>query len=114
MSSDLPHVDIEMMSELRDIMADDLNLLISAFLNDSVARLKEIKETFDSSNAAVFALACHSLKGSSANIGLLRLSELCRQAELKGKEQDLSGGKELLQEIEAEFETVSVYLHNQC
>ena len=107
MSDELPHLNEEMISELREIMADDFKLLISTYINDTVGRIEEIEQILQANDAKEFAKACHSLKGSSTNVGVLKLADLCRQGERRGNEDDLDGAAELLNQINAEFKLVS-------
>jgi HPt (histidine-containing phosphotransfer) domain-containing protein len=113
MNSDFPHIDEALITELRDIMADDFGLLLSTFMNDSKATLVQIRQALEGSDLTAFSKACHSLKGSAGNIGVVRLAELCRQGEINAKPSNLEEVTGLLTAIEAEFSVVSDILQHQ-
>ncbi len=50
------------------------------------------------------------LKGSALNLSAAKLTELCMQLEDMGKANQLSGAKELLVAVEAEYHAVTGYL----
>ena len=58
----------------------------------------------------MFEHMAHTIKGSSANMGALRMSELCRQLELVGRSGRLDGVAERLVQLEAEYEQVKAAL----
>jgi len=113
MSADFPHVDDDIIAELQDLMAGDFEVLVSTFISDSTTRLQEIKQTLESSDPADFGKACHSLKGSATNVGVVRMAELCRQGELKGRQADWQGVTDILEEIETEFELIAELLQSK-
>jgi HPt (histidine-containing phosphotransfer) domain-containing protein len=43
--------------------------------------------------------AAHSLKSSSANLGATQLAALCKELEQRGRDNDLQGAAELVDEI---------------
>jgi len=51
--------------------------------------------------------AAHSLKSSSANVGALGFSELCRELEAAGCSESLNGAGKLLAEFDRSFEGVT-------
>ena len=55
--------------------------------------------------------AAHGLKGSSATLGATKLSALCLEMEMKGKDGDMDGAEELLEKIEEAIETAKSDLH---
>ncbi len=103
MNSDLPHINESAIDELKEIMADDFALLITTFVADSETRLQEIAEKLEAKDANAFGRACHSLKGSATNVGVVRLAELCRQGEQMGNEVNMDAAPELLGKINEEF-----------
>lgn len=100
------HLDHEALAELKEVMQDDFQILISTFLSDSRERIRALQVALADSDAASFAKAAHSFKGSCINMGAPRLGELCLEAERKGREGSLAGAAQLVKKIEAEFEAV--------
>lgn len=99
-------VDQEHLAMLKEIMDDEFLVLLDTYLTDSDMRLEVLHDTLRSDDTDAFFKAAHSFKGSSGNIGAMKLSELCKHAEKKGREGDLSGMQDHLTDIEAEFERV--------
>jgi len=104
--NDTQHLDDEALAELKEVMDDDFQILITTFLADSRERLGSLREALDAGDAATFAKAAHSFKGSCINIGAPLLGVLCLEAEQLGRSGDLSGAPELIGRIESEFEQV--------
>ena len=47
--------------------------------------------------------AAHSFKGSSSNMGAVRLAELCHELEQRAKQKNLAGIEKLVEKIDGEF-----------
>lgn len=97
------HLDPDVLSALREVMEDDFSTLIDTFLADSEERLQQLTVAVD---AARILETAHSFKGSSSNMGAIRLAELCHDLEQQAKEQNPSGIKTLISEITREFALV--------
>ena len=97
------HLDHEVLSTLREVMEDGYPLLLDTFLIDSEERLRQLKT--DDTNQLIAATA-HSFKGSSSNMGAIRLSELCDQLEQRAKELSPGSIEKLVVEIDREFSIV--------
>ena len=100
------HVDQEAFAVLRDVMGDDFRRLLETFLNDSEQHIASLQQALDEKAAEQVRRSAHSLKGSSGNVGAPRLSALCQQLELKGREGVLDGCDVLLEEVRQELEEV--------
>ncbi|WP_040070035.1 Hpt domain-containing protein [Pseudomonas batumici] len=99
----MEHLDRGVLGALQDIMEDEYPLLLDTFLEDSRKRLGQLHQA---SNAADLGAVAHSFKGSSSNMGALRLAELCRQLELLAGQLPLVGVEELINQIDREYELV--------
>ena len=96
------HLDHEVLSALREVMEDEYPLLLDTFLIDSKERLRQLKT--DDTNQLI--ATAHSFKGSSSNMGAIRLFELCDQLEQQAKELSPGGIEKLVAEIDSEFSLV--------
>jgi CheY-like chemotaxis protein/HPt (histidine-containing phosphotransfer) domain-containing protein len=108
--NDIPVLDL---SYLRVIIGEDTHVLddlIEAFLCNTPGRLAELRQALSNEDAHMFEHMAHTIKGSSANMGALRMSELCRQLELVGRSGRLDGVAERLVQLEAEYEQVKAAL----
>jgi HPt (histidine-containing phosphotransfer) domain-containing protein len=80
--------------------------LISTYLEETPHLLMRLREAVAADDAGGVRLNAHSLKGSSAEFGASYLTELCRQLELAGKNQDLLSARDLMAEVEEEYPRV--------
>lgn len=97
------HLDEAVLDALQDVMEQDYPLLLDTFLSDSRARLTQLQQATDADG---LAQAAHSLKGSSSNMGALRLAELCRQMEQQAEQLSPAATAQLLQDIAEEVAVV--------
>ncbi|WP_434610278.1 Hpt domain-containing protein [Pseudomonas sp. D2-30] len=94
------HLDLDVLSTLKEVMEDGYPELLDTFLKDSEARLRVLHEARD---AQMLSATAHSFKGSSSNMGAIRLAELCGELEQRAKEPSLHGIESLVNEIDSEF-----------
>lgn len=106
------HVDAVSLQELKSIMEDDFDLLITTFINDSVKRIETLLDAIAAQDAPAVRAAAHSFKGSALNICAPDLAELCRLMESASRENDLRDAPSLLKKIEAEFAIVASTLRS--
>lgn len=102
------HVDSSVLSALQDVMESEYPTLLDVFLEDSEQRVAQLRQArcAVAPDLQALSLNAHSFKGSSANMGAFRLSELCRQLEEQsrlGKQEELD---RLIEQIDAEYLTV--------
>lgn len=107
------HVDYTVLNTLQEVMEDEYLTLIDVFLNDSDQRLALLRQAARSKLAgsalpdlAELGLAAHSFKGSSSNMGAMRLSDLCRQLEEQTRHRLLDGLEELIGQIDSEYQAI--------
>jgi HPt (histidine-containing phosphotransfer) domain-containing protein len=101
------HLDRDVLSTLKEVMEDGYPELLDTFLNDSEARLRVLLEARDAEQLSATA---HSFKGSSSNMGAIRLAELCGELEQRAKQPSLGGIEKLVREIDSEF----TYVRELC
>lgn len=97
------HLDRDVLSTLQEVMEDGYPVLLETFLSDSQERLRQLHKADDTNQLIATA---HSLKGSSSNMGAIRLAELCHQLEQRAKELPLGGIEKLVAEIDGELAIV--------
>ncbi len=74
--------------------------LVSLFAGQSQVCLADIARAIEIGDAGALQRASHQLKGSSASVGALRMSEICNRLHEVGREGPMSSGPELLEELE--------------
>jgi HPt (histidine-containing phosphotransfer) domain-containing protein len=97
------------MTQLRSIIGEDIHILeelIDAFLHNTPDRLADLRRALIAGDAKSFEHVAHTLKGSSANMGAMRMANLSYRLELAGRNGRLVDVAEQLNQLEAEYEQV--------
>jgi HPt (histidine-containing phosphotransfer) domain-containing protein len=81
--------------QLIDVYVEETPLLIQA-MDTAVAQ----------TDAAAMQKAAHTLKSSSASLGAITLSKLCEQLERLGYSQTTTQAREIVAQVESEYERV--------
>jgi len=89
-----------------------LKKTIGLYLEDAVRQIEEMRSGYYSGDAEAVKGASHRLKSSSANLGALRLAELCTELECICKEGRLPADMGLISNIEAGFIEARVQLES--
>lgn len=94
MPSDTP-IDPEAIENLRALTPDDpdsfLRDIIGIFLDDTPARIAELRQSLAAGDKEQFTRAAHSIKGSSSNLGATQLRDISSELEQRGKKEDIAG-----------------------
>ncbi|MFO2464837.1 Hpt domain-containing protein [Pseudomonas sp. 15FMM2] len=98
------HLDLDVLSGLQDVMEDEYPTLLDTFLDDSQGRIEALRQARD--DAKTLGCIAHSFKGSSGNLGAVRLAQLCQRLETASAEPAVTGLGELVDEIDHEFALV--------
>ena len=108
-TSDNKSVDIEVLAGFRDLQQtgepDVVTELIDLFLEDAVKRMTILKQAAEKSDAHTINEQAHAVKGSSGNIGALRLMMLSDR--LEENTTDISQARLIISEMEDEYEKVA-------
>ncbi len=105
-SSSEPVIDAEAIENLRAINPDDSSFLkeiIGIFLEDTPARIAELRVAMAGGDASTFSRAAHSIKGSSSNLGAARLRSLAERLEHDSKSLPLASFVQGIAQLEAVF-----------
>jgi CheY-like chemotaxis protein len=109
-SSSTAAVDPAVLEKFRAMMGEVASELIAVFLDDAPKRLAELREAKDQGDLEKLERAAHTLKSSSATLGAMPLSDLCRDLEAMGRERTLEGTAEKVTQVEAEYARVKAAL----
>lgn len=93
-------IDSEQFEEMRDLLDDEFDDLVQAYILDSQARLTTLRSALLNNDNATGYDAAHTLKGASANLGATQLAQLCHQLQEACREQQISAQAALLDSIE--------------
>ena len=83
---------------------DILNELIELFLHEAPPQLAALGEAIESGDATTVEQVAHTLKGSSGNMGAVRMAALCAELEKVGGSRQLTRAPQLLERLEVEFD----------
>ena len=97
------HLDPQVLSGLQEVMEGEYPKLLDTFLDDSQKRVEALRNARD--DAKALGLIAHSFKGSSGNLGAVRLAQLCQRLETESVAQATDLGA-LVDQIDHEFSVV--------
>ena len=107
------YLDEALLEELRNILDEEFPALINTYIQDSGVRLDDLRQAFARGDADAVRKSAHSLKGASANLGLVHLSELCLVLEEAAREGALAGQEPCLLLIQQEQQRAVVLLRDR-
>jgi len=104
------HVDLAVLTGFEEAQVegepDLVGELIDLYLEDATAKLAAMREAATKTNEALLKRISHSLRGSSANLGVRQMAALCDQLEqIKGNGSLQTVGTHLTR-LEEEFDLV--------
>ena len=73
------YVDKEIIGELKELLDDDFCDLITTYISDAKNNLDKINKGLEISDFDTLSKVAHTLKGSSANLGVIGMSEICHK-----------------------------------
>ncbi|MGC2062054.1 MAG: ATP-binding protein, partial [Thermodesulfovibrionales bacterium] len=110
----LDHKTLDRLARLQKEGAPDLvTRILSIYLADSSGLLSRLHKAVTEGSASEIQKAAHSLKSSSANVGAMQLSSLCKRLEAMGRVNSTEGAGELLAGIDAEYRAVESALREE-
>jgi PAS domain S-box-containing protein len=92
------------LESLRSLGGDEfLAEVVDAFLSDAPALVATLRTTYDRGDTEGLRRAAHTLKSNGQTFGAGRFSELCRELELRARNDELDGTAALVDRIEREY-----------
>lgn len=105
-------IDWNVVNGLIDLGEDEgksfLKEVIDLYMTQYPDLLEGMRKSYQQTQAKEMTLNAHSLKGASLNIGASLLAKLCKEIEMKGKNNDFSGVEELIKEVENVYQQTMV------
>ncbi|MCR4408183.1 MAG: Hpt domain-containing protein, partial [Anaerolineae bacterium] len=98
------------LGRFREIMGEAGTELITLFLEETHDLLAKLREAVVQGDAERLRRVAHTLKGSSATLGAMTLSDLCKELEIMGRQGVLEGAADKVAQVEAEYERVKLAL----
>jgi HPt (histidine-containing phosphotransfer) domain-containing protein len=84
--------------------------IIDNYLEEAPQLLQAIRVAVARGDTAALKQAAHTLRGASANLGAIALSQLCKTLEAMGDTGIAAGALAVLSQVEAEYATLKVAL----
>ena len=97
------HLDPDVLTGLQEVMESEYPKLLDTFLDDSKKRIDALRKS--RGDAKALGRIAHSFKGSSGNLGAVRLAQLCQRLEAESVELTADLGA-LVDQIDHEFALV--------
>jgi two-component system sensor histidine kinase/response regulator len=91
-----------------------LKKVISLYLDTSPTLMKSVHDAAEGTDCDALRQAAHTLKSSSAHLGALTFSEMCKDLERMGRDRTLEGAKDRLSALEHEYKRVRDALEKHC
>ena len=96
-----------------DVADDLLSQLIDLFLADATARLAKMRDAIARADWVALGDYAHSLKGSCATLGALRMAELCDWLERHDHTGGAAGAATACEELAMQYERVRAALERE-
>jgi len=81
--------------------------LFELFVETSMSDMENLQTAIDEENAEKVAMASHSLKGASGNLGFMELFEVAKKINDEAREGRLDGTSELAQILKEKFNIIA-------
>lgn len=92
---DPPRLDEAFLEDLRATLGSSFCRMLAVFREDLPSYLDALRQGLDTGSAERVLSVAHTIKGSAANIGALRLAEVCKRIEASAGHGDLDTASEL-------------------
>ena len=103
-------LDRDTFEKLRDVLGTALHEAVGPFLEDVPVSLEMLAQAIDAGDASGARAIAHSIKGSSGNLGAVRLAQLAREAQDLAESARLDEVRPLLHQLREAFDVVSAVL----
>lgn len=97
------HLDDVLLAELREVMEDGFDELLSVFLRESAENNRQMLEQWASGDRSGLRRLAHALKGSCSNMGAMHCAELASALENAAHHGNWDNVPELLGQFDMEL-----------
>lgn len=104
MKNDDNILNLETLHELREMLDDGLDEVLTEYVGDASQQLRQLHVAVEVGDVEAIGDISHSLKGSSGNLGIQGLYELCARLEQEAKSGTVGDAPASLALIEQEFD----------
>ncbi len=96
-------LDLVALNELKELLEEGLDELLVEYLADSSRQLSSLRAAVDGNDIPAIDSTAHTLKGSSGNLGIRGVYQLCAAMEREAKSGALVDASASLLAIEEEY-----------
>ncbi|MCX8117553.1 MAG: Hpt domain-containing protein [Desulfobacterota bacterium] len=104
------NMDLKTLAEQVDLEVEEYREMIELFLQTVTLQLHHLKAALETGDSQKVAETAHSIKGSSASLGLTQISGMARGMELKARENNLNEAALAFQTIKAEIHQIAQWV----
>jgi histidine phosphotransfer protein HptB len=105
--SSISVIDPEAIANLRALSPDDgdvfLKEILTLFLEDTPARMNDLRASLANQKTDLFVRSAHSIKGSAGNVGATELRAIAELMEHHGRHNGPAGTEGMMVELEAAY-----------
>jgi PAS domain S-box-containing protein len=116
-TSNEPVLDLRVLQSLRQMARAKapaiLRQVIGNYLEDAPQLVQHLQDAVSIGDAETMWKTAHSLRSSSASLGAIQLSNLCKELEIMGRAGTLADAPSLIIQLGSEYERVVVALQEQ-
>ncbi|GAB1539208.1 hypothetical protein NUACC21_18730 [Scytonema sp. NUACC21] len=109
-------IDTKILRSLRDMLGGNgeaFAKLLEFYLVEAFKLIQDMSASVQNLDAQALWQTAHKLKSSSASVGAIFLSHLCKELDARGRNNDLQGCQEILSQLEKEYERVKTALQTE-
>ncbi len=103
-------MDLKALAERVDLEEDEYREMIELFLQTTSQHLLHLEEAIERGDSKKVAETAHSIKGSSASLGLTHISGIAKGIEFNARDNDLNGAQRALQTIKVEVGQIAEWV----
>jgi two-component system sensor histidine kinase/response regulator len=107
-------IDLKLLDNIRSLQRegapDILAKVIDHYLSQSPDTIRKLNEAVAANDGELIRAIVHRFKSGSANLGALRLAEICGVMESSASVNTMAVNKEILAKLECEYEAVMIAL----
>lgn len=95
-----------------DDETQECSILVKTYLEETSKQIENIYQAAKEEDVKALEDIAHLVKSSSATLGAIKLSQLCQDLEMTGRNQSLNDAKEVIYQLQKEYEEVKLTLEN--
>ena len=100
-------MDVKVLADNLGLEEDEYLELLELFLETTESNLEKLRAGIDTGNTQEVVASSHSIKGSSANLGLEKISEVAKGVEEKARQNGLEGAAEAVKFIKGQCDQIA-------